>query len=64
MKRNKNLRLLKGVILHPFKSFIFHLSGGANKYDILAKKADYRQQEKAFERKIYLSSLTGTNINL
>lgn len=64
MKTNKNIRMLKGIILHPFKALFFRLSGGASKYDILSIRANYRRENKAFERKIYLSSLTGTNINL
>lgn len=56
--------MAKGIILHPFKALFFRLSGGASKYDILSIRANYRRENKAFERKIYLSSLTGTNINL
>lgn len=64
MKTNKNFRMIKGIILHPFKALFFHLSGGASKYDILSIRANYRCENKAFQRKIYLSSLTKTDINL
>lgn len=64
MKTNKNIRMLKGIILHPFKALFFRLSGGANQYDILSIRANYRRENKAFQRKIHLSSLTKTDINL
>ena len=64
MKTNKNIRMLKGIILHPFKALLFRLAGNGKQYDILSIRANYRRENKAFERKIYLSSLTGTNINL
>jgi hypothetical protein len=56
--------MLKGIILHPFKALFFRLAGNGKQYDILSIRANYRRENKAFERKIYLSSLTGTNINL
>lgn len=61
----KNLRIIKGIILYPFKSLYFRLSGGMDKYHSLQIRADSRAKEKAFYRSLFLSSLTGTsNINL
>lgn len=61
----KNIRMIRGVLLHPFKALCFRLSGGVGKYHSLQVKADLRAKEKAFYRSLFLSSLTGTsNINL
>lgn len=64
MKTNKHIRMLKGIILHPFKALLFRLAGNGKQYDILSIRANYRRENKAFQRKIHLSSLTKTDINL
>lgn len=64
MKTNKNFRMVQGILLHPFKSVFFYLSGGSRQYDILSIRAKFNADNKAFTRKMYFSSLTGTDINL
>ena len=58
----KNIRMLVGIISHPFKSLLFHLNGGMSQYDDLMKKAVQREENKAFYRNIYMASVTHTKI--
>lgn len=53
-----DLNILKGIILHPFKSLYFVLTGGASQYDILSKSAQIRAERKSFYRSMYIESLT------
>lgn len=56
----KNLRIIKGVLLHPFKALYFVYSGKRKDYTILQEQAEIRAINKAFYRSLYLSSLTDT----
>ncbi len=53
----KNIRILVGIISHPFKALIFHLNGGMSQYDGLKKRAIQRAESKTFYRNIYMASL-------
>ena len=56
----KNIRMIKGVILHPLKALYFVISGKRKDYTILQERAEIRTKNKAFYRSLYLSSLTNT----
>jgi hypothetical protein len=58
----KSIRMLVGVISHPFKALISHLKGGASQYDGLKKKAVQREENKALYRSMYMASVTNTKI--
>lgn len=58
----KNIRMLVGIISHPFKALLFRLNGGMSQYDGLKKRAIQRAEEKAFYRNIYMASVTNTKI--
>ena len=58
----KNIRMLSGILLHPFKGLIFRLNGGANQYNSLQKKAIMRAENKAVYRNMYMSSVTNTKL--
>lgn len=55
--KNKELSLTLGILLHPFKRAIFYLSGGVSQYNILKRNAQYRAENKAFWRGMYIESL-------
>ena len=58
---NKNLRLIKGVVLHPFKMLCFKLNKEREHYNIvLSNRARYRKEDKQRQRALYMSSLTNT----
>ena len=59
----KNIRMLVGVIAHPFKALIFKISGQRYKYTNLERNARNRAYMKASERQVFLASLTGTPIH-
>lgn len=59
----KSIRILVGIILHPFKALIFNVSGKREYYTRLAANARNRAYIKALERRMYLSSLTGTPVH-
>lgn len=56
----KNIRMIKGVLFHPFKALYFVFSGKRKDYTILQERAETRAKNKAFYRSLYLSSLTDT----
>jgi len=58
----KNIRMIKGIILHPFKALCFVISGKRKDYFILHVKAEFRAKNKAFYRYLYINSLTGIRI--
>lgn len=58
----KSIRMLVGIISHPFKILIFHLNGGMSQYDGLKKRAIQREENKAVFRSIHMASLTHTKI--
>ena len=59
----KSIRMLMGIFLHPFKALIFKVSGKRKYFTMLAANARNRAYIKAFERRMYLSSLTGTSVH-
>ena len=60
----KSIRMLLGVILHPFKLVLFAIRGGAAQYENLTRRANNRTRTKQIDRCIYMSSLTNTPIYL
>lgn len=52
-----DLNILKGIFLHPFKALYFVLNGGVSQYNILKRNAQYRAENKAFWRGMYIESL-------
>ena len=56
----KNIRILVGVILHPFKLVLFAIRGGVAQYENLTRRANNRTRTKQIDRCIYMSSLTNT----
>ena len=58
----KNIRMIKGVLLHPFKALHFVISGKRKDYTILQGRAEKRAKEKAFYRSLYMNSLTGIRL--
>ena len=55
--------MFMGILLHPFKALIFKVSGEREYYTRLASNARDRAYIKALERRMYLSSLTGTPVH-
>lgn len=58
----KNIRMLVGIISHPFKALISHFKGGDSQYDSLQKQAVQREENKALYRSMYMASITNTKI--
>lgn len=58
----KSIRMLVGIISHPFKALLFRLNGGMSQYDGLMKKAIQRTENKALYRCVYMASVTNTKI--
>lgn len=57
----KDLSLIKGILLHPFKKLCFKLNKDREHYNIiLSNRARYRQEDKQRERALYMSSITKT----
>lgn len=58
----KNIRMIKGIILHPFKALYFVISGKRKDYTILQERAEIRAKNKAFYRSLYMNSLIGIKL--
>lgn len=58
MKTSKHIRLIKGIILHPFKSFLFAVGRDREHYNkVLSLRAELRYQNKQADRIKYITSI-------
>ena len=59
----KDIRMLLGVIVHPFKALYWTILQRGKDYDVLKNRAQFRQEMKASERALYMATITRTKLN-
>lgn len=59
--KKKDLSIIKGILLHPYKMLCFKLNKEREHYNIiLSNRARYRKEDKERQRALYMSSITKT----
>lgn len=62
--KQKNVRLVKGIVLHHAKAVLKAVTGMQRNYPILGINAENRALNKQLERCRYMAIITNTSVKL